>query len=63
MEALMYIGLAVVAVAVIAAGCFIAYLLFLRFVINKTGGTACLSDVAKAISAYKVPLPGRRPLK
>jgi len=55
----MYFGLAMVAVAVIAALCFVAYLLFLRFVINKTGTTDGLSDVAKAINAYRVPLLSR----
>lgn len=55
----MYLGLALVAVAIIAALCFVAYLLFLRFVINKTGTTDGLPDVAKAINAYKVPLVSR----
>lgn len=56
----MYIGVALVAVAAIAAVCFVAYLLFCRFVVNKTGSTDGLRDVATAMRAYKVPLPGRR---
>ena len=59
MGAAMYLGLAMITVAVIAALCFVSYLLFLRFVINKTGTTAGLSDVAKAMQAYKVPLVNR----
>jgi hypothetical protein len=55
----MFIGLALVAMAVIAAICFIAYLLFCRFVVNKTGKTEGLNDVAAAMRAYKVPLPAR----
>lgn len=55
----MYLGLVTLGVVVVAALCFVAYLLFLRFVINKTGTTDGLPDVAKAISAYKVPLPSR----
>lgn len=55
----MYFGLALVAVAIIAALCFVAYLLFLRFVINKTGTTEGLGDVAKAMRAYRVPLGSR----
>jgi hypothetical protein len=55
----MYFGLALVAVAIIAALCFVAYLLFLRFVINKTGTTEGLRDVAKAMRAYRVPLVSR----
>lgn len=53
----MYLGLVVLGLAVVAALCFVAYLMFLRFVINKTGTTEGLPDVAKAISAYKIPLP------
>lgn len=63
-ENFVYVGLVAIALAVVAALCFVAYLLFLRFVINKTGTTDGLPDVAKAISAYKVPLPtreGRKP--
>jgi hypothetical protein len=59
METAVYIGLVTLGVVVVAALCFMAYLLFLRFVINKTGTTDGLPDVAKAISAYKVPLPSR----
>jgi len=55
----MYIGLTVIAVAVIAALCFVAYLLFCRFVVNKTGTTDGLRDVATAMRAYRVPLPSR----
>lgn len=55
----MYVGLALVAVAVIAAACFVAYLLFCRFVVNKTGRTDGLRDVATAMRAYRVPLPSR----
>jgi hypothetical protein len=51
------IGLALIIVGALAAACFVAYLLFLMFAIIKTGGTACMSDIAKAIRAYKVPLP------
>lgn len=59
MNVAMYFGLAMIAVAVIAALCFVAYLLFLRFVINKTGTTDGLPDVAKAIKAYGMPLSSR----
>ena len=59
----MYIGWALVAVAVIAALCFVAYLLFCRFVVNKTGGTDGLRDVATAMKAYRVPLPSRKARK
>lgn len=55
----MYFGLALVAVAIIAALCFVAYLLFCRFVVNKTGTTEGLKDVATAMRAYRVPLPSR----
>lgn len=55
----MYMGLALVAIAAIAAMCFVAYLLFCRFVINKTGSTDGLRDVATAMRAYRVPLPSR----
>jgi hypothetical protein len=57
----MYIGVATIAVAVIAALCFVAYLVFLRFVINKTGTTDGLRDVAEAMQAYRVPLLSRSP--
>ena len=53
--------LSVVACASIAGVCFVSYLLFLRFVIVRTGSTDGLSDVAKAIAAYRVPLPTRGP--
>ena len=56
----MFIGLALIAIAVIAALCFLAYLLLCRFVVNKTGTTEGLRDVAMAMRAYKVPLPSRR---
>jgi uncharacterized protein YoxC len=51
------IGLALIIVAAIAAICFIALLIFLIFAINKTGGTACMGDIAKVLRAYRVPLP------
>jgi hypothetical protein len=51
------IGLALIILGAIAGGCFIVYLLFLGFVIIRTGGTECMSDIAKAIKAYRVPLP------
>jgi hypothetical protein len=59
MEVAVLIALTVTAVALMAFLCFAAYLLFLRFVINKTGNTECLRDVATAIRAYKVPIPTR----
>lgn len=59
MATVIFIGLALVAVAIIAALCFIAYLLFCRFVVNKTGKTDGLNDVAAAMRAYRVPLPSR----
>lgn len=52
-------GAAMVVMAAIAAVCFVAYLIFLGFVIVKTGSTEGLRDVAQAISAYKVPLGSR----
>ncbi len=55
----MYFGWALVAVAIIAALCFVAYLVFLRFVVKETGTTEGLKDVATAMRAYKVPLPSR----
>lgn len=55
----MYIGVAMVAVAIIAALCFVAYLQLCRFVIKKTGKTEGLKDVAMAMRAYKVPLSSR----
>ncbi len=64
MGAVVIIGWAAVICAAIAATCFVAYLVFLAFVIVKTGGTQGMTDVAKAISAYRVPLPlrsGRSP--
>jgi hypothetical protein len=60
MGAATLIGLAFVAVSVIAALCFVAYLLLCRFIVNKTGDTEGLKDVATAMRAYKVPLPSRR---
>lgn len=57
----MIFGFAMIVVAGIAALCFVAYLVFLGFVINKTGTTDGLRDVAKAIRAYRVPLPSRGP--
>lgn len=59
MSAAMYLGLVMVAVSIIAALCFVSYLLFLRFVIDKTGTTEGLKDVAKAMHAYRVPLVNR----
>jgi len=55
----MLVGWAAIVCTGMAAICFLAYLTFLGFVIIKTGGTNGLSDVAKAIRAYKVPLLGR----
>jgi hypothetical protein len=51
------IGLALIFLGAIAGLCFVVYLLFLAFAINRTGGTECMSDIAKAIKAYRVPLP------
>jgi hypothetical protein len=58
-QAITMMGWAVIGCAAIAGLCFLAYLMFLRFVIVRTGCTEGLSDVAKAIAAYKVPLPSR----
>lgn len=55
----MYIGLTLIAVTIVAALCFVAYLVFLRFVVRETGTTEGLNDVATAMRAYKVPLPSR----
>jgi hypothetical protein len=55
--ALVITGWTAIILGALAAFCFIAYLLFLAFVIIKTGGTACMTDIAKAIKAYRVPLP------
>ncbi len=55
----MYLGLALLAVPVIAAICFLAYLSFCVFVVLKTNNTECLRDVAVAMRAYKVPLLSR----
>jgi len=52
-------GWAIVACVGIAAACFVIYLVFLGFVIVKTGGTAGLPDVAKAIDAYRASEPIR----
>jgi hypothetical protein len=60
MEDLVCVGLVLIGTALVAAACFFGYLLFLRFVIIRTGSTDGLSDVAKAISAYKIPLPSRQ---
>jgi hypothetical protein len=51
-------GWAAVFCAGITAACFVVYLIFLAFVIVKTGSTDGLGDVAKAISAYRR-LPSR----
>lgn len=41
--------------------CFSAYLRFCRFVVNKTGGTEGLRDVAVAMRAFAaLPLPRSR---
>ncbi len=56
----MYFGVAIVAVAIIAALCFVAYLGLCRFVVNKTGTTDGLKDVATVMRAYKVSLPSRK---
>jgi hypothetical protein len=58
-EAVVIVGWAVVIRAGIAAVSFVSYLVCLGFVIVRTGGTAGLPDVAKAIRAYRIPLPGR----
>lgn len=56
----MWVALALAAAAPIVAGlCFLAYLVFLGFVIIKTEGTDGLKDVAVATRAYKVPLLNR----
>ncbi len=57
----MILGWAAIVVAGIAALCFLAYLLLIVFVVIKTGKTEGLADVAKAMSAYRVPLPSRQP--
>jgi hypothetical protein len=51
------IGLALIILGAIAGLCFVVYLAFLTFAIVRTGGTECMSDIAKAIKAYHVPLP------
>ncbi len=61
MGGIVIIGWAAIVVAGIAALCFVAYLLLIVFVVVKTGSTEGLADVAKAISAYRVPLPTRNP--
>lgn len=56
----MWVALALAAAVPVVAGlCFLAHLLFLGFVITKTGGTDGLKDVAVAMRAYKVPLLNR----
>jgi len=60
MEAIVIGVWATIACAGIAAVCFVLYLVFLGFVILKTGGTKGLVDVAKAMDAYRVPLFRRR---
>jgi hypothetical protein len=55
----MWLGLAVAAVPLTAGICFLAYLMFMAFVVVKTGGTEGLKDVATAMRAYRVPLLGR----
>ncbi len=61
MGEMVMLGLAAIIIAGIAALCFVAYLLVIVFVVIKTGSTAGLADVAKAMAAYRVPLPSRRP--
>ena len=51
-----HMGLTLMVVAAIAGLCFVAYLLFLVFVILRTGSTDGLRDVATAMNAYKPPL-------
>ena len=60
MDAAVIAGSAVIACAAISAVCFLLYLVFLWFVIVKTGGTNGLLDVAKAMNAYRVPIFRRR---
>ncbi|MGW5267762.1 hypothetical protein ACWEQ4_03860 [Rhodococcus sp. NPDC003994] len=59
MEVAMWLGLAAAAVPLTAGLCFLAYLLFMVFVVIKTGGTEGLRDVAAAMRAYRVPLLSR----
>ena len=54
------IGLAVVLVAVVAAVCFLAYLVLCWMVVRKTGSTEGLRDVAKAMRAYRLPITSWR---
>lgn len=53
----MDIGFALMVVAGIGAFCFIALLLFMGFIVIRTGDTKGLRDVAVALRAYRVPLP------
>lgn len=60
----MWLGLAAAVLPVTAGLCFLAYLMFMAFVVVKTGSTEGLRDVATAMRAYKVPLlsrNGKRP--
>jgi hypothetical protein len=58
-ETAMWVWLALIAVPVTAGLCFLAYLVFMAFVVIKTGGTEGLKDVATAMRAYRVPLLSR----
>ncbi len=55
----MWVWLAAAALPVTAGVCFLAYLVFMSFVVIKTGGTEGLKDVATAMRAYRVPLLSR----
>lgn len=60
----MWLGLVAAAVPITAGLCFLAYLVFLAYVVTKTGSTEGLKDVATAMRAYRVPLlsrTGKRP--
>ncbi|ANW66679.1 hypothetical protein BCA37_26680 [Mycobacterium sp. djl-10] len=59
METAMWVWLTLISVPVTAGLCFLAYLVFMAFVVIKTGGTEGLKDVATAMRAYKVPLLSR----
>lgn len=53
----MGIGFALALVAVLGTFCFIAFLMFMVFIVVKTGETKGLRDVAVAMRAYRPPLP------
>lgn len=55
----MWVGLAAAALPVTAGFCFLAYRLFMAFVVIKTGGTDGLKDVPTAMPAYRAPLLSR----